>query len=193
MFKNIRKFSKLSKSQKIHIILFLLFISFLPTKYFLEWRGRGFPQESQLNYSTGILEYTRTTGKRSRSLIILEPIEYSDEKVVYGCSYTAITSGSSASCLDLKSVEPYLGKHAVVGWYDQPSFLGFKNDTPQLVTLKIDDKHLKTYDETFRANKKSHVLLGFVCLFLTVLYTFIFIKILYPKDVAHKKIVPKTH
>lgn len=187
MLKKISKFKDLSKSQKIHIIVFLLFISFMPIKTFLEWRGRDFPQDSELNYSTGTLEYSRAPGKDSKSFTILRSTEQVGEEIVYGCSYTAFVSSTTGSCMGLKRIEPYLGKTATVGWYDQPSFLGFENNVPQLVSLEVDGKYIKTYEEVFQANRRSHVVLGLICLFYTIFSIFLFIFIVYPKDIIYQE------
>ena len=186
MLKNIRKFSELSKSQKIHIILFLLFISFMPIKSFLEWRGRDFPQESELQYSTGTLEYSRAPGKDSKSFTVLRSAEQVGEEIAYGCSYTAFLSSTTGSCMGLKRIEPYLGKDAIVGWYAQPSFLGFKNKIPQLVSLEVNGEYLKTYGETVTLNTRTNVVLGLIYLFFIVIFTFTFFLIVYPKDTVHK-------
>ncbi len=45
-------------------------------------------------------------------------------------------------------IEPYLGKTATIGWYQQSDFLGFNNSTPQLVTLSVEGEHIKTYEKT---------------------------------------------
>ncbi|WP_296208697.1 hypothetical protein [Psychrobacter sp. UBA3480] len=187
MIKIIRKFSGLTKSQKTHIIVFLLFMSFMPTKSFLEWKGRDFPQKSEINYSTGVLDYLRTTGKDSKSFTVLRSIEGSSQDTVFGCSYTAFISSTTGSCISRNKVESYLGKQATVGWYYQPSFLGFKNNMPQLVSLEVNGKHLKTYEETVNKNKRKNKIFSFVYLFFTIIFTVIFIFVIYPKDFIYKE------
>ena len=183
MIKKIRKFSELTKSQKIYIIVFLLFISYMPAKVFLEWKGRDFPQESALNYSTGILKYSRSHGKNSRSFIILRSVERPYKNTVYGCGYSAFTSSASGSCFGLKEIEPYSNKQATVGWYDQSSFLGFKNNKRQLVSLEVDGKQIKTYEETSRIIMKINKSKIYIYFFFIALTTFLFIFCFYPKDV----------
>lgn len=172
--------------QKASIILFLLCLSFMPVNNFLEWRGRDFPQKSELNYSTGTLEYSRAPGKNSTSFIILRSIDGSGQDTAFGCSYTAFTSSTTGSCMGLRSVEPYLAKRAKVGWYYQSEFLGFKNNRPQLVSLEVDGKYIKTYEETKRIYKITNKSGLFICLFFMALSIFIFIFFLYPKDNIHK-------
>ena len=187
MVKIIRKFSGPTKSQKTHIIVFLLFMSFMPTKSFLEWKGRDFPQKSELNYSTGVLDYVRTTGKDSKSFTVLRSIDGSGQDTVFGCSYTAFVSSTTGSCIGRNKVESYLGKKATVGWYYQPSFLGFKNNIPQLVSLEIDGKYLKTYEEIVEKNKSKNKIFSFVYLFFMIIFTVTFAFVIYPKDIIHKE------
>ena len=32
-----------------------------------------------------------------------------------------------------------------VGWHEQPEFLGFRNDKPQLVTIEVDGQVMRSY------------------------------------------------
>lgn len=183
----LKKISELSKSQKTHIIVFLLLMSFMPAKSFLEWKGRDFPQKSELNYSTGVLGHLSTTGEDSKSFTVLRSIERSGQDMIFGCSYTAFVSSTTGSCIGRKQVESYLGKQATVGWYYQPSFLGFKNNMPQLVSLKVGSKYLKTYEEIVKKNQRKNKIFSFVYLFFTIIFTLTFVFVVYPKDIIYKE------
>jgi hypothetical protein len=116
------------------------------------WQGMGFPKKSELMYSKGTLE-SLTTGlhKSRRSYVALRSPERASQKIVYGCTYSAYDSGF-ASCVGERTLKPYLGKQATVGWYYQPQFLGFQNNTPQLVSLEVEGKYLKTYEDRLKIN-----------------------------------------
>lgn len=169
-----------SKEQKLYIAGFLLFFSYLLMHYLLEFNGRDFPQQSELRYSTGILEYSRAPGKNSLSFIILQPIERTDKKMAFGCSYSVALS-SAGSCMDLKSTEPYAGKTARVGWYRQSKFLGFENRLPQLVTLEVEGKHVKTYEGTYELLNRLNKSNTYTTLFFMALSIFLFVFCFYPK------------
>ena len=89
--------------------------------------------------------------------------------------------------MELRSVEPYLAKRAKVGWYYQSEFLGFKNNIPQLVSLEIDGKYLKTYEDIVKKNKRKNKIFSFVYLFFMIIFTVTFIFVIYPKDIIHKE------
>ena len=187
MIKKIRKFSELTRSQKIHIAAYLLFVLFLASKCFLEWKGRDFPKEAELNYSTGFLEHSRTLGRNSKAYIGLRSMQDANKITRYDCSYTAFISSTSGSCMDLSGVEAYLDKKATVGWYYQSNFLGFENSMPQLVSLEVADKHLKTYEEVARLNRKVNIVKSITYLFFTTFYSFLYFRFFYPKTQVPQK------
>ena len=68
---------------------------------------------------------------------------------MFACSFSPFGNGSTSSCGDTKVLKPYVGNLVTVGWYEQPEFLGFKNDTPQLVTIEMDNEIIRSYEQTY--------------------------------------------
>ena len=140
----LKKFKEKSASQKFDTFLNVSFVSFFIVLNFLEWQGRGFPQESELQYTEGIITNTGFS-------IALQSIENPNQITLYGCSYNVLGSITSGSCMDSKYLEPRLGKYAKIGWYYQPNFLGASNKVPQLVVLEVEggEEELQiTYEDT---------------------------------------------
>ncbi|MBA6244139.1 MULTISPECIES: hypothetical protein [Psychrobacter] len=140
----LKKFKEKSASQKFDTFLNVSFISFFIALNFLEWQGRDFPQESELQYSEGIITDTGFS-------IALQSIENPKQITLYGCSYNVFGFINTGSCMGPTYLEPRLGKYARVGWYHQPSFLGASNKLPQLVVLEVEggEEDLQiTYEDT---------------------------------------------
>ena len=180
MFKNLRKFSELSKSQKIHIVILLLTLFFFPSKLLLEWSGRNFPLKSELHYSEGVLDYEWFG-------VTLKSIEEPSKDIVFICHYTAFTTRDSGSCMDRKNIEPYLDKPAKIGWYFQSDFLGFSNDFPQLVTLEVEGEQKRYYEKTLKFTKDANMIFLGITLFINIFWLWIFMKIVYPKDTIYEE------
>mgnify|MGYP000907661523 CR=1 FL=1 len=140
----LKKFKEKSACQKFDTFLNVSFISFFIVLNFLEWKGRDFPQESELRYSEGIITDTGFS-------MAIQSTEAPNQITVYGCSYNVFGLIDSGSCMDFKYLEPRLGKYATVGWYEQSSFLGVSNKLPQLVSLDVkggkEDLQI-TYEDT---------------------------------------------
>ena len=140
----LKKFKEKSASQKFDTFLNVSFISFFIALNFLEWQGRGFPQELELQYSEGIITDTGFS-------IALQSIENPKQITLYGCSYNVFGFINTGSCMGPTYLEPRLGKYARVGWDYQPNFLGVSNNLPQLVSLDIreSEEDLQiTYEDT---------------------------------------------
>ena len=180
------KFKRKSLSQKFDTILNALFILFFIAWNILEWQGRGFPQESELHYTVGIIADTEFS-------IALQSINDPKQLTLYDCSYNVFNFSRSGSCMAHKYLEPIIGKNAKIGWYYQPSFLGNSIKLPQLVTLEVEGggEYLQTtYEDTkklifnFNMIRVSISLfggLGFI-FFMTKLDNFINRPILYKEE-----------
>lgn len=163
------KFKKKSSSQKSNIILNTLFALFFIVLNFLEWQGRGFPREAELQYSEGIITDTGFS-------IALQSIDNPKQITVYGCSYNVFGLIVSGSCMDHKHLEPRLGKYARVGWYNQSSFLGASSKLPQLVTLEVEGgkEDLQINYENTKQLIFDKNMIGIIVSFLTVLFIILF-------------------
>lgn len=175
--KTLRNFKDLTKSQKIHLVFFIGFLIFILLQPIMKWRV-AIPSESDLQYSEGTLDYIGIGD--GDILVILWPTKKLQDVIVFGCSYSADTSASNNTCMGRKYLEPYLEKRAKIGWYDQPSVLGFKNNVRQMVTMKSNGDYLKTYEKTKRINAAQNKTLVGITLFFFLLYTYVFFRIVYP-------------
>lgn len=169
----LKKFKEKSASQKFDTFLNVSFISFFIVLNFLEWQGRGFPQESELQYSEGVIADTEFS-------IALQSLNDPNQLTLYGCSYNVFNFVISGSCMGREYLEPRIGKNAKIGWYYQPSFLGNSIKLPQLVTLEVEggEKDLQiTYEDTKKLIFNSNVIRGSISLFGGLSFIFFMIKL----------------
>lgn len=121
------------------------------------WEGRGFPDESELNYSEGTLKVEwRRTGRASDAHFIVVVPKNTLRGVNYYCSYAAYHDPVTAWCLRKEEIEPYINQQVRVGWYQQKSFLWFDNPHPQLVSLSVNGKTIRSYDDTLNLIQKNN-------------------------------------
>lgn len=177
MIHALKRYKELTRSQKIHIIIFVMFLAFITAQPVLNWR-RALPLESELQYTVGTLDY-QDIGDGD-ILVTLWPTKKIKDVIVFGCSHAANNSGSANSCMGHKSIAPYVGKRAKIGWYDQPSALGLKNNLPQMVTLLANGDYVKTYEGSKQINANQNKGLIWIALIFYVLSGFLFIKLIYP-------------
>ena len=104
------------------------------------------PKESKLQYSTGIFEIEKAM--QATNHVLLRQIDNGYGYQVFSCSYSPFGNQRASTCGDDEYLEPYINKQATIGWYKVNSFLGFKNDIPQLVTLEVDGKVIRDYNYT---------------------------------------------
>lgn len=157
----LKKFKEKSASQKFDTFLNVSFISFFIAWNILDWQGRGFPQESELHYTEGIIADTEFS-------ITLQSFNDPNQLTLYGCSYNVFNFVISGSCMGREYIEPRIGKNAKIGWYYQPSFLGNSIKLPQLVTLEVEgaEKDLQiTYEDTKKLIFNSNMIRGSISLF----------------------------
>ena len=136
----------------------------------------GFPEKSELQYSTGIFDTERSL--RATNHVSLTNIDGSNEYKVFSCSYSPFSNQRSSSCGDVKNLEPYMNKEVTIGWYQVKPFLGFKNEIPQLVTIDIDGETMRSYEHTaVKVARKRHgriyVLAPIYLLFVLLCYWFL--------------------
>ena len=113
------------------------------------WPGRGFPAESEIQYSQGILktqdEQVYHRSRTTRPTIVL-PGTY--EHGSYYCGYASYHDPGLAVCLSGQELAPYINKPVTIGWYMQKDYLWFSNPYRQLVSLEVDGKTLISYQDT---------------------------------------------
>ena len=122
--------SKSLLSKKVNI--FLAIIPFFALVNLAVDFPVGFPDESKLQYTTGIFEIQK--------------------------------------CGGLKNLAPYINKEVTIGWYEVDDFLGFKNEMPQLVTIEMDGRIMRSYEHT--AEKVKTVKNDTIYLFLPGAFLF---------------------
>lgn len=101
----------------------------------------NFPEKNQIQYSEGVLKVNKVYFKREVIPYIII------DNITYACSYRIHNSPISDKCLPYSQLEPYIGQYAKVGWYTQKKFLWYKNPYRQLVSLQINGKTLKSYEQ----------------------------------------------
>lgn len=135
----------------------------------------GFPEKSELQYSTGIFDTERSL--RSTNHVSLTNIDGSNEYKVFSCSYSPFSNQRGSSCGDNKNLAPYINKEITIGWYKVDSFLGFTNEMPQLVTIEMDSDTMRSYEHTANEvikvkNGRIYVLAPFFLLLILLCYWF---------------------
>lgn len=169
----LKKIKNKSLSQNFDTILNILFILFFVTITFLEWQGRGLPQESELQYSEGIITNTEFS-------IAIQPTNNPNQYMLFGCSYNVFSFVVSGSCMSPKYLEPIIGKNAVIGWYYQSSFLGRSNKLPQLVTLEVEEGENDlqiTYEDTAKLIFNLNITRALTFLFIGSFFIFFMTKL----------------
>lgn len=170
-------------SQKIYLTGYLLFVLFILFNTIFPWKGRDFPNESEITYSEGTINYDyQQDGKSKRLLLVLENIDNTKKNQVFGCSYSAYATTSTSVCVSKKYIENYIGKKTIFGWYYQPDFFGLHNPTPQLVSINVDGNYIKSYANTKKNFLRMNVVRMFISLINLIVSFLIFYKLIYPKN-----------
>ncbi|MDO4251268.1 MAG: hypothetical protein Q4C68_07135 [Moraxella sp.] len=139
-------------------------------------KGRDFPKESELQYSEGILKTysVRTSRGGSNNIIVLTPVGKM-AGTEYFCNYSAYTNLITSFCPQNKTLQPYLGKMAKIGWYYQPDFLWLSNPNPQLVTLEVDGEVIRSYADTQRVIDEQYIWWALILLYGLGIFSFVYI------------------
>lgn len=152
-----------SKGNFIVSVIFFIVIS---TIFAMKVPATDLPEKSEIQYSTGVFHIV--TPAKFVNHVELSRIGGSNDSNVFSCAYNAFSNGKQSSCGDTKFLKPYVDKEVTVGWYQQKAFLGFENELPQLVSIELDSKIMKSYEETVKTSKGlQYVNIG--------LYIFVFI------------------
>ena len=136
----------------------------------------GFPEESKLQYSTGVFEIEKAM--QATNHVLLKDINGSNGYQVFSCSYSLFGNQRASSCGDNKYLAPYVNKEVTIGWYNVDRFLGFENDMPQMVTLEVDGELIRDYNYTFATisrvqNGRMYVLAPLFLFMLLLSYWFL--------------------
>ena len=135
-----------------------------------KYAGIGFPKEESLSYTTGVLGLHDNV-RHTKHLTL--DVEGKRETQIFACGYSFFDNGRSSDC-GQNFYKPYLNKQATIGWYIQDKFLIFKNDVPQVVTLKVGDKEVISYEDTLRKINSNNKISKFMMLFAFPLSLFMY-------------------
>ena len=149
----------------LSLSLFLFIVISMSTKY----AGIGFPKESSLSYTTGILNLYDSA--RNTKHIEIYTVGENKERQVFACGYSVFGNGENSGCGSTRFYAPYINKEVTVGYYKQRKLLWFKNDMPQLVTMQTGDKVIESYATTaeiIRGRNKGYIFMIFFALPLSL-------------------------
>ena len=161
--------AKMTPLQKIYAVCFVAFTLFNVFHSYMSSVVYIVP-ESELNYASGVITQTK-----SRTQLTEIALETDRGLMRFSCHYRAYTEYSDGVCYNNTTMVPYLGKTATIGWYHQPSYLGFHNDLPQLVAVDVDDKTLesRSYERTYDAKIRYAKIQAFIKFLLIEFLIFI--------------------
>ena len=137
-----------SKGNFIVSVVFFIVISAV---FAMKVPTTNLPEKSEIRYATGI--FNIVTPAKFVNHVELSRIDGSSDSKVFSCAYNAFSNGKQSSCGDTKFLEPYDGNKVTIGWYQQKEFLGFENDLSQLVSIEMNGKTMKSYEEVVKTSK----------------------------------------
>ena len=144
------------KAFNFALVVFGFVILFLARGY----AGTGFPEPSELQFSSGKLVVVETHAGDSHSRSTNKYPAFYDKKTrtihEFSCAYNIINSDDDG-CGSYEDFEPYIGKLVTIGWYEQKALLGIQNKRRQMVTLTFEDTIIRSYEDTLadvRADQK---------------------------------------
>lgn len=113
--------------------------------------GKGFPNENELTYETGYLKIRKDPYYCHRrrcdyyaTTILTKSLNMATGQEYY-CHYSY---GRKAPCFGEEFPNEYRNQPAKIGYYVQPDFLWYKDNTRQLVTLEVNGKIVIDYQES---------------------------------------------
>lgn len=143
------------KSFNLALVVFGFVILFLARGYV----GIGFPEPSELQFSSGKLAVVETHAGDHNSRSTNKYPAFYDKKTrtihEFSCAYNIINNDDG--CGSYEDFEPYIGKLVTIGWYEQEALLGIQNERRQMVTLTFEDTVIRSYEDTLanvRADQK---------------------------------------
>lgn len=114
----------------------------------------NFPIKENIVYSDGILKTTQRRASRHHTVadVVLVPF---DKKagITYYCNYTARHTAVLSSCQPEEKITPHRNQSVRIGWYQKSDVLWFHNPHPQLVSLEVNGKVIRSYDDSFKIAK----------------------------------------
>ena len=177
--KSLLDIKAMNSSQKIHLFFYLIFLLFIISQAFTDWRGQ-IPAQDQLTYTEGYVGVVRAG--ENGNLIRLRLLEDPKKSIVFECTHPTSFTVAPRGCGDLKYLEKYLDKPAKIGWYDPSTSFELRPHGHQIVTMLANGDYFKKYEQTKRVNRhQNQGLVILTLIFISLSYVF-FITLIYPKS-----------
>lgn len=140
------------------------------------YKGKDFPNKNEIQYSEGLL-YVEGSTNANYHILLMD--EQTNRSTKYSCSYSAFNSKDFSNCVSKGSLDEYIAEKSTIGWYIQKSFLGAVNPHRQLVSIEINGKKVKSYEQTLskiRSGQKFNIFIYMIVSFFFILIFYSYIK-----------------
>lgn len=137
----------------------------------------NFPIKENIVYSDGILKTTKRRINHHHTVIDIVIVPVGNKMgITYYCDYTAQHKARLSSCFLEEHITPYLNENVRVGWYKKDDVLWFHNPYPQLVSLEVDGKVIRSYEESLvLAKNRIGTFLKILLSFITIAWGIVYI------------------
>lgn len=130
------------------IFTILLIVLRIPILY----KYGNLPLKQNINYQLG---YLHIKPLRNGSYYIAITDKVSNQIVEYSCMYSPYEISKFSSCFSKDIINQYIGKQALIGWYQEKSSTGIINPYRQLVSLQVDGLEVRKYEDTLNQISKD--------------------------------------
>lgn len=157
--------AKSSKSKYFYICLFIIASTYTVFDTAIHWKLT--PSQEEMQYTFGLVGVNSDDGIPTISVL---PSATLKDQMTFGCGYSMKSDSHTNQCLNESLLMPIKGSVATVGWYKLKSVFGYQNPYPQMVSLEVDSKYLKSYNETKVMNEGYNQIRGFLTCFILFVY-----------------------
>lgn len=135
---------KSRKARYFYVVVFIVASVYIVFQAAMHWKIM--PENADnLNYSVGIVGVEEN--KDFPMLKILTSAQLKDQ-ITFGCGYSMQTTAKDNQCLTPELLDSIKGELAIVRWYELKGFFGHRNVYPQLASIEVDGKYIKSFNET---------------------------------------------
>lgn len=139
-------------------IVWLFMFLFTIIGIILSYEGFNFPNKQELEHKTGTFKtYQKNVGGGRGGAVMITAISLVSDNnkfTDFDCSYSPL--GQSSNCLSKEKFDAYHNQKATIGYYYHKKFLWVHNPLPQIITLKINDKQVQSYEDTKQKIKERN-------------------------------------
>ncbi|WP_296208618.1 hypothetical protein [Psychrobacter sp. UBA3480] len=179
---------KSSKSKYFYISLFIVASTYTVLDTAMHWKLT--PSQEEMQYTFGLVGVDSNDGIATISVL---PSATLKDQITFGCAYSMKADPVSNQCLDASLLAPIKGSVATVGWYKLKSVLGYKNSYPQMVSLEVNGKYIKSYNETRVINEGYNQARGLLtCLTLLIYFVMLQFILFFNRKRSEKNLLQKT-